>query len=112
MPRKRIEPDMTQETHEDVADVMEHSTMDEKMDQILIYLHRMDRRDRLRTVGGFFRGMLAIIPLAFFLWSAWYFYAHGDELMEQLTEQAAKSAAEYSQQEAGDLMDQLEQYMR
>lgn len=112
MPRKRTETELIEETRDDVRETVEETSIEEKMDQILVYLHHMDRRDRLRTAGGFIRGIIALVPLALFLWSAWYFYEHGDELMKQMTEQAAKSAAEYSQDQAGSLMEQLEQYMR
>lgn len=82
---------------------------DEKLDLIVHYLHNLDRRDRLRTIGGFFKTMIGIIPIIIVVWSTWYFYKHGAELMQQLTKEAVKQSAEYSQDS---LMDQLEQYMQ
>lgn len=96
-------------TRQQAASVVDEGSVAEKLDMILIYLHRMDRRDKLRTVGGFFRGMLGLIPLALLLWSTWYFIEHGDEFMKQITTEAVKQSAEYSQ---GSMMEQLEEYMK
>lgn len=90
------------------AETVAASSTDEKLELIVHYLHRMDRRDRLRTVGGFARGILGLIPLALLIWSFWYFTQHGDEFMENITREAVRQSAEYSQ---GSLMEQLEQYM-
>lgn len=79
------------------------------MDQVLVYLHRMDRRDRLRTMGGFIRGVMALIPLILLLWSVWYFIEKGPELMSEITKQAVQQSAEYTQ---GSLMDQLNEYIK
>lgn len=68
-------------------------SIEEKMDLILIYLHRLDKRDRLRTWGGFLKGLLALIPIIILLWSTWYFIAHKDEIFKEITNQAAQSAA-------------------
>lgn len=94
--------------HADTQETTAPLSTDEKLDLIVHYLHRMDRRDRLRTVGGFARGMLGLIPLALLIWSFWYFTQHGDEFMENITREAVRQSAEYSQ---GSLMEQLEQYM-
>lgn len=90
------------------AQAVAGTSTEEKLDLMVLYLHRMDRRDRLRTVGGFIRGMLGLIPLALLLWSYWYFTQHGQEFMEQITREAVRQSAEYSQ---GSLMEQLEGYM-
>ncbi|HVW66831.1 MAG TPA: hypothetical protein VHA78_03815 [Candidatus Peribacteraceae bacterium] len=84
-------------------------TADEKLDQIVEYLRQMNNRDRLRTIGGTFRGLLALIPLLIFLWSVWYFYLHGTEIIKMITDESVKSAATYSQQ---GLMDQMTQYLQ
>lgn len=83
--------------------------LQEKLDMILIYLHRMDKRDRLRMLGSTFRGLLGLIPLALLLLSVWYFYAHGEEFMEQITKEAVRQSAAYTQD---NLMEQLEEAMR
>ena len=67
----------------------------------------MDRRDRWRTVGGFFRSLIAIIPVILLLWSAWYFVQHGAELMKMIANQAASSAAEYTKGQSQGMLDQF-----
>ncbi len=84
-------------------------THEEKLDLIVHYLHQMNSRDRLRTVGGFFKTLIGFIPIIIVVWSTWYFYKHGAEVMEQITKEAVKQSAEYSQES---LMDQLEQYIQ
>lgn len=81
----------------------------DKLDQIIAILDKMNRRDRLRTIGGAIRSIIAIIPIVLLLWSAWYFSQHGTELLKQLSDQAVKSAAGYNQQS---IMDQAKQYIQ
>lgn len=75
------------------TEVQAEETAEQKLDRIAMYLHRMDRRDRMRTIGGFVHGLLALIPMLFFLWSAWYVYEHGDELLQKIAGEAARQAA-------------------
>ncbi len=81
-------------------------TAEQKLDLIVTYLHRMDRRDHWRTIGGFFRGLLTVVPILIFLLSAWYFYAHGTEFLQQLTDMSVQSM---TNQEG--LMDRLNGYI-
>ena len=86
-------------------------TVEAKLDQILFHLERMDKRDRLRMIGGFFRSFLAIIPIVLLLWSSWYFIAHGTDLMKLIADQAAKSAAAYTKNQSSGMFDQfMKQY--
>jgi hypothetical protein len=91
-------PDMPTTTEELLAEMLEH-------------MRRMDRRDRLRTMGGTFKGILSLIPMVLFLWSAWYFYAHGEELMQKFTEQATNQAMKASEAQSQKAMDQLKEMM-
>lgn len=83
------------------------TSVDAKMDEIITCLQRMDKRDRLRTIGGFIRGLLGLIPLIVLLWSLWYFASHGEELMKMIANQAASSAAQYTQGQSQGLVEQL-----
>lgn len=69
-------------------------TNDEKLDHIVEYLRQMNHRDRMRTVAGFFSGLIRLLPIAIFLWSSWYFYQNGWDIMNKITTQAAQQAAE------------------
>jgi hypothetical protein len=84
-------------------------TAEDKLDVIVAYLHKMDRRDKWRTIGGTIRGFLAMIPLIFFLVSAWYVYTNGASLLEQITAEAAKQAVKYSPANS-DFMNQFKDY--
>jgi len=85
-------------------------SIESKLDEIVMLMHAMNRRDRLRTMGGFFRGLISIIPIAILAWSTWYFIAHGEELMNRITKQAAEQAQQ-SVQLDGSFMEQLESMM-
>jgi len=74
--------------------------LEDKVDLIIRHLQRMDRRDRLRTWGGFFRSLIGFIPIIIFVFAAWYMYMYGDQLLEKIAQQAAKQAAEITQQNA------------
>lgn len=82
-------------------------SIEEKMDIIIAYMHRMDKRDRIRTWGGFVRSLISLIPMALFVWSTWYFFVHGDELMQKITKYAAQSAASMTQQNSSEFMEQF-----
>lgn len=90
---------------------MPKQTTDDKLDHIIALLEKMNSRDRLRTIGGFIRGILGLIPIAILIFSIWYFYQFGDELMAKIADQAAQSAAKVTGQGAGDIMKQLQQYL-
>ena len=68
-------------------------SMEEKMDVVIAHLENLDRRDRLRMMGGVLHAILTLLPLVFFVWSTWYLYAHFDEIMSQMMRQSAQSAA-------------------
>tara|TARA_Y100000310_G_C20498096_1_gene722554 strand:+ start:338 stop:646 length:309 start_codon:yes stop_codon:yes gene_type:complete len=80
---------------------------DDKLDIIIENLRRMDKRDRLRTIGGFFKGIISMIPIIIMLVSIWYVYAHGDKLLQKITQQAAQEAANITGDSAGKLMEQI-----
>ncbi|MBP7114600.1 MAG: hypothetical protein KBA40_04040 [Candidatus Peribacteraceae bacterium] len=82
-------------------------TVEEQLGEILEHLRRMDARDRLRTWGGFVRGIIAIVPLILLLWSGWYFVKHGEELMKMIADTAASSAADYTKSQGQGLYEQM-----
>lgn len=85
----------------------------DRLDQILFHLRRMDRRDRWRTVGGFFRSIITIIPVLLVIASAWYFYRYSDQILEKISAQAAQQAAKFAQPRDGDqLMQQMQKYLQ
>lgn len=95
----------------------EPETTDDRLDLIIEYMHRMDRRDKLRTFGGFVGGLLRLIPLIAFVWFSWHFYNNSDEILSRITEQAAQQAAKVAREntnnaiqtiDASELMKQFE----
>ena len=83
----------------------------EQLDEVIAILDRMNRRDRMRMIGGTIRSILTLIPLVLVLWSAWYFSQHSAELMKMIADQAAKSAAAYTQKQSGGMLDEfMKQY--
>lgn len=96
MPSKTAEPEKSVES---------------QLDEILVHLRKMDKRDRMRTWGGFVRSLIALIPLLFVVWSAWYFMGHWSEIMKQVADQAASSAAEYTKKQSQGMFDKfMDQY--
>ncbi len=85
----------------------ETQSVEEKMDTIIMHLERIDRRDRMRMWGGIFHTLLTIVPLLFFAWSTWYLYAHFDEIMGQMMQQSAKSAAAATGQGYEEVLQQI-----
>lgn len=83
------------------------TSVEAQLSEILEHLRRMDARDKLRTWGGFIRGIIAIVPLILLLWSAWYFVEHGAEMMKMIADTAASSAAEYTKGQGQSMVDEL-----
>jgi hypothetical protein len=79
----------------------------DQLETIIWHLERMDKRDRMRTWGSFFKGLLSIIPVIAFIWGAWYFSQHGDEILAKIAKQAAEQAAEVTRQGTNSLFDQI-----
>ena len=75
---------------------------------IRTYLERMDRRDRMRTWGGFIRGLISFVSAAVVIVAAWYFYEHREELMESVAKIAAEQAAKVTEQSAGALIQNMD----
>ncbi|MSR67796.1 hypothetical protein EXS65_03165 [Candidatus Peribacteria bacterium] len=83
-------------------------TLEQKLDRIVLHLERLDKRDKMRTIGGGIRFFVNLIPLALFLGGGWYFINHTEEFMKMIADQAASSAAEYTKnQTKGGIFDQL-----
>lgn len=84
----------------------------ERLDAVVYYLQRIDRRDRLRTIGGFFRALITIIPTLLVLWSALYFYQHGDEFLKKIASITTNQMSQFTQQHASDLAKQVQDALK
>jgi len=83
-------------------------TTEEKLDQIVAILDRMNRRDRLRTIGGFIRGVFNLIPVVIVVFFTWYTIKYGDQLLQKITSMAAEQAGKVAQQNAvSDFMEEF-----
>lgn len=83
------------------------TSVEAKLDEIIIHLRKLDERDRMRMMGGYLRSAISIGSLLFIIISSWYVVAHGAELMKMIADQAASSAAEYTKQQGGSMLDEL-----
>lgn len=81
--------------------------IEERLDLVVEYLRRAERRDRLRMTGGLVRNLIALIPLVAFLVSLWYVYAYGESLIRQIAADAARQTVQSSQEGMGGLIDQV-----
>lgn len=82
-------------------------TLEQKLDLIVLHLERLDKRDKLRTVGGFFKFLISLIPILLILGSGWYFLQHSAEIMKAIANQAASSAAEYTKNQSSGFYEQM-----
>ncbi|MDD4318860.1 MAG: hypothetical protein PHW10_00845 [Candidatus Peribacteraceae bacterium] len=88
------------------------SANDERLDAILHHLQRLDRRDRLRTWGGFVRGLLGLIPLAVVLYSMWYLSQNWDKVLTSVAQETAKQTAIFATDPTGDTLKELQKLLR
>jgi len=82
-------------------------TVDEQLEHIVTYLHHLDRRDRIRTIGGFVRAIISILPVFVFLYSAWYLVNNWDKILTEVSNKAAASAAQYTKGFSSEAIDKL-----
>lgn len=62
-------------------------TVEDKLDEIILYLHRMERRDHTRMIGAYIKSMFWLISVLFLVWSTWYFAVYGPQLVNDLSKQ-------------------------
>lgn len=99
MPRKTADV-LADEVHADMADAVSPSSpeqdISQKLDTIIWYLHVINRRDRARYYGGILHSLIALIPMLFFLWSAWYIYQNGEKLLTQIVGETVRQTTTMS----------------
>ncbi len=83
-------------------------TDSETLTAMLSEIQALNRRDRLRTIGGFFRGLLAMIPTAIFLYGLWYFSVNQDSVVKYIMDRAAVSASEFTTKANQQLMQEFQ----
>lgn len=86
-------PDTNPQTPTDPA-----SRIEERLDHMIRLLDHMNRRDKWRTIGGFIRGTVMIIPTVLILLSSVYLYLYGSDLIQELIKQTTQQASEQVQQ--------------
>jgi hypothetical protein len=93
-------------------------TVEDKLDEIILYLHRMERRDHMRMIGGYIHTMFWLISVLFLVWSTWYFAVYGPQLIEDLSNQMIQQSMGIQpektsdSQNSGGYMQMLEDYMK
>lgn len=83
-------------------------TTDGKLEEMLLHLRRMDKRDKMRMWGSFVKGIIGIVPAIIFLWGTWYLYQNGDAVLQKIAAEAAQQAAKVTEQSAGSILQQLQ----
>ena len=83
------------------------TSIESKLDEIVEHLRRLDRRDRMRTIGGAIRSVISLCWIVLLLWSSWYFIVNWPTIMKEITTQAASSAADFTKQNTKSVYDQI-----
>ncbi|MBP9774145.1 MAG: hypothetical protein KBD00_06015 [Candidatus Peribacteraceae bacterium] len=83
------------------------TNIEQKLDAILEYMQRMDRRDKWRMIGGFIRSLIAIIPIIIVIWSSYYFAMHWEEIMKNITEMSVAAAKQSAQGTSDSMIDSI-----
>ncbi len=64
--------------------------IEQMLSEIADSLHRIDRRDRTRMIWGTIRSLINLIPMLLLLWSTYYLFVHGPELISFITQQTVQ----------------------
>ncbi len=89
-----------------------NQTTDDKLDIIIKYLHRIDRRDRIRMWSGTVHSLLTIIPLVLTILSLWYFYTHSSEVMRDMFTGMMPGGGGGGSTSSQSIMDQIQNYLK
>lgn len=80
----------------------------ESLQEIVAILHRIERRDRVRTWGSLLRSTLGLLPLVIFLWSLYYVYQNGEALMKQIIRETVSQTASFTPDSDSGFLKELE----
>lgn len=94
-----------------ISSITPPDAIQDRLDMILLYLHKMDKRDKWRTRGAFIKSLISLLPIIITVWAAWYFYMYGDILMKKLTTEVVRQSAEYSKSTINDRMQELAPFL-
>jgi len=83
-------------------------SVEEKLDVIITYLHRIDRRDKIRMSWTTIHSLLTIIPLILTILSLWYFYMHSADLLKGMMGLGGGGGSQNQQS----IMDQIQNYLK
>lgn len=72
-------------------EMLQQTYTNERLDLIVDYLDKMNRRDRWRTMGGALKGAISIASFVILIWSGVYFALHGQEFIKQITDATLSS---------------------
>lgn len=85
-------------------------TVEQKLDRIAESLHRLDRRDRARTVWMTIRSIIGMIPLLAIIGGGIYFYLRGDDIAQKFTKELTHQIELQLRQ--SQILKQFEQFLR
>lgn len=86
-------------------------TIEQKLDRIAESLHRLDRRDKIRTSWMTVRSVIGMVPLLAIIGGTIYLYLQGDDLFQRFANALAKQLQIQGLQ-TGPLLKQLETLLR
>lgn len=79
-------------------------SIDMRLDKMIEILERMNRRDKWRTIGGFLRGLIVVIPTLVIILSSIWLYFYGSNLVQDFIQQTTNQAAQQAQESFMDRM--------
>lgn len=106
MPTINSDPNVDQE-HPPISP---QQSVEEKLDVIITYLHRLDKRDRIRMWSATLHSLLTLVPLVLTLLSLWYFYTHSSELLGGMMKGMIPGSGSNASQPS--IMQQIQDYIR
>ena len=80
-------------------------SIDDKLSTIIDELHKINKRERWRMIGGFFRGIISLLPIVIMLIGVWYAYEYSDQILEKVAGAAARQAAAVTQYNPSNMVD-------
>ncbi len=77
--------------------------------EIRAHIERMNKRDRLRTVGAFFKNIITLIPVVLFIYGAWYLAQHWEEIITDIATKSAEQATNFTNDHMNTILEDFQE---
>ncbi len=99
-------------THTMTNDTPPEKAIEQKLDEIIVHLKHLDRRDNVRMWWSSIRTVLAILPIILVIGGGWYLVEHWVDIISSIAKQMASTTTEYTKNQGQNVLDEIKNIFR